>query len=252
MLFSRIDYTERGNAMTSMVGLFYTRTNEKLLLRLTSPSGDFDKVNIDFGRLLETLRQTDGKLPQEDNPNVDLTDITKKPEPAPIRPHSLDAAPKVTKALFKAPVTIEAVVSTRKVVLRVPEGWKAESIKDNAFDLKSPELPGSIHVQLFSTLDSDAPTVALIKLCASDLDTFLKVNTREDTNPEFNKAGCSISTVWRSGKDANGDLSTCAAAGSMGEYYFLGMYRHPGAASVKAEKKILDTLLKAVSIEPLP
>ena len=252
MLFSRIDYTDHGTAMASMIGLFYTRTNEKLLLRLTSPASDFDKVNIEFGRLLETLRQTDGKLPQEDNPNVDLTDITPKLEKAPIRPHSVDPTPKKTIAPIRAPVSVETVVSTRKVVLRVPLGWTAENIKENGFDLKTPELNGSIHFQVFSTLDSDAPNAALIKFCATDLDTFTKVGSREDSNPDLNKAGCTISTVWRVGKDANGDLTTCAAMGSMGEYYFLTMYRLNSVASVKAEKRILDALFKSISVEPLP
>src|ERR1700733_13543235 len=89
MLFSRIDYTERGTPMSSVVGLFYTRTSLKLLLRVTSPTANFDKVFYEFNRILETLRETDGKLPQEDDPSVDLAPVTKKLEKAPEKPHDL-------------------------------------------------------------------------------------------------------------------------------------------------------------------
>lgn len=250
MLFSKIEYTDHGTPMTAVVGLFYTKTVEKLLLRMTCPSDSFDNVNIEFKKLLETLRRTDGKMPEEDNPNITLDESEKKPEPAPIRPHTLENTQKAVKQIAKAPVAILTTVSTRKVVIRVPEGWTPQDAKDNQFTLKSTELSQPIHIQVFSTLDSDTPANALIKLCAQDLNSFSKVASRKDSNPEANKAGCIVSTVWRIGKTQSGDVATCTILGSMGEYYFLGTYRQPDISSVKAQQKLIESLLKMVSIEP--
>jgi len=249
MLFSRIDYTDHGAPTSAVVGLFYTRTSEKLMLRLTSPTADFDKVYFNFNKLLETLRQTDGKLPEEDNPNVDLAPASKKPELAPVKPHAIDTSAKTAKVVLKAPTTIDLVVSTRKVTMRVPLGWSAENIKGNEFDLKNPNLSSQLHVEFFSTLDSDPPMQALTKLSARVLTSFSTVLTREDTNPGANKAGCTVSLVWRVGKDDKGDVVAGESVGSMGDYYFLTTYRQTDKSQSKADRKLIEALLKQASIE---
>ena len=250
MLFSRIDYTERGVQKSAVVGLFYTRTSEKLMLRLTSPTEDFDKVFYTFGKMLETLRQTDGKLPEEDNPNIELAPVSKKPELAPIMAHAIDASSKNNKTVVKAPVTVDIVVSTRKVTFRVPEGWTAENVKGNEFDLKQENLTVPLHLQFFSVLDSAPPMQALTKLSAHELSSFNTVDSREDSNPIANKAGCTVATVWRFGKGSNGEIITSEAMGSMGDYYFLSTYHQTDKVQSKADRKLIDALLKLVSIEP--
>lgn len=252
MLFSRIDYTERGTQKSAVVGLFYTRTSEKLMLRLTSPTEDFDKVFYTFGKLLETLRQTDGKLPEEDNPSIDLAPASGKPEKAPITPHAIDSTSKSRKVTYKAPFTVEVVVSTRKITFRIPEGWTAENVKDNELDLKEPNLTTPLHLQFFSTLDSLPPIQGLTKFSAKQLASFNTVDSREDSNPSPNRAGCTVATVWRLGKNAQGDIITSEAMGSMGDYYFLSSYRQTNKTESKADRKLIDALLKLVSIEPVP
>ncbi len=249
MLFSRIDYTERGTPMSAVLGLYYTRTPFKMLMRLTSPTADFDKVFYDYGKTLETLRQLDGKLPQEDDPNITLAVPGKKPEKAPVKPHVIDAGNTGPKVILKAPVTVDVVVSTRKVTLRAPLGWYSENIKGSALDLHEPSLSVPLHIEFYSVLDSDTPIIALTKLSATQLNSFTKVATREDTNPNFNKAGCTVSAVWRLGQGANGDLATCEAAVSKGDYYCLITYSQPDRLKYKADRKLIEDLLKQVGIE---
>jgi len=252
MLFSRTDYTEHGTAMSSILGLFYTRTSYKLLLRLTAPTADFDKVAYEFNSMLETLRTVDGKLPKEDDPSIDLEPVTKKTPQAPLPPHSLEPVNKHPKSLAKAPVAIETVVSTKKVILRVPEGWSAVGAKENMLELKSDGLNVPLHIQLYSTLDSDLPDVALIKLSANDLPLFSKVSSREDTSQKANSAGTSISTVWRVGQADSGYLVTGEASAAMGQYYLLLTYKQTSGIAYKTERKLIEALLSQVSIEPAP
>jgi len=252
MLFSRIDYTDHGTPTSAVLGLFYTRTNEKLLLRLTSPTTSFDKVYSDFNRVLETLRQTDGKLPEEDDPNVELV-VDKKLEKAPVEPHALSSTTTGKKTKVKAPpVTVDIVVSLKKVMLRMPLGWTAEKIKGNTLDLREATLSAPLHVQLFSILDSDPAMAALTKLSASHLDDFDKVATREDSNPTANQAGCTVASVWRLGSNAKGQIVTCDAMGSNGNYYLLFSYRQTDRTQYKPDRKLIDLLLKQINLESAP
>jgi len=249
MLFSRIDYTDHGTAMSAVAGLYYTRTSQKLFLRLTSPSTDFDKVFFDFSHVLETLKQLDGQLPQEDDPTIDLAPAPKKPELAPVSFHAIETDASKNKKQIKAPIMVGLVVSTKKLDLRVPAGWTATTVRGNRLDLQEPTLSQPIHLESFSLLDSDPAMTALTKLSAAHLDVFDKVSQREDTDQKTNKAGCSVAAVWRVGKNSKGNLATCEAMGSMGGYYFLLTYRQTDLVQYKADRKLIELFLKQVSIE---
>lgn len=249
MLFCRIDYTDHDTPMSAVAGLFYTRTSQKLFLRLTSRSVDFDKVFFEFSRVLETLRQLDGKLPEEDDPTLDLAPAPKKPELADTGPHAIESAKNHKVRDIKAPIAIDIVVSTRKAVVRVPTGWSADSVKGNAAQLSIASLSKPLHLEAFSTLDSDPAEAALIKLAASQLDTFTKVTSREDMGPVNNKAGDSVAAVWRVGVSANGPLHTCEAMCSAGNTYFLITYSQTDPVLYKADRKLIESMLKQASIE---
>ncbi len=252
MLFSRVEYTERGTAMTSVLGLFYTKTSQKMLIRLSSPAGSFDKVFYEFGQVLETLKSVDGKLPEEDDPSKELAPAPKKPERADLAPHPIDSPKNHKNQAKMAPVAIEVVVSTRKLNLRIPEEWKGEGIKDNTLQVTGPLLSKPLHIELFSLLDSDPALTALTKVSSTSLANFVKVDRREDTGPTNNRAGCSVSSTWRTGTDAKGSLMTCEAAGSMGGYYFVLTYSQTDAVAYKADRKLIEQLLKTISLEIVP
>ncbi len=252
MLFSRIDLGQKGGGNSAIVGLFYTRSSFKLLLRLTAPTSEIDKVTYQFNKMLETLRYTDGKLPQEDDPSIDLDPVGKKLVPVAPTPRIIDAPTKGPKVLFKAPVTADLVVSTRKITLRLPQSWVPEQAKDNVVDLKEASLTAPLHLQVFSSLDSDLAPTALLKLAAKDLNEYTTVASREDSSQKINSAGCTVATVWREGKSSSGDLIVGHASGSMGEYYFLLTYRQTDKALAKADRKVIEALLKQISLETNP
>ena len=202
--------------------------------------------------MLETLKYVDGSLPKEDDPSITLEPITKKTEPVAPVPKIIDAPPTGPKIVYKAPGTVDFVVSTRKLKLRLPEGWSAENSNNEVVKLKVASLSTPIEVHGFSILDSDQPTTALIKKAAQDLNDYSSVTSREDFAPVTNKAGCLVSSVWRVGKSAEGDLVTGYATGSSGDFYFVLTYRQKDKTNYKADRKVLDQLLKHISIELVP
>ncbi|MDR3692410.1 MAG: hypothetical protein P4L46_23710 [Fimbriimonas sp.] len=252
MLFCRIDSTTRGTQLTSIVGLFYTRTSLKLLLRMTAPSSQIDSVQYEFNKMLETLRYVDGTLPQEDDPSINLEPVAKKLQPVMATPKVIDAPPTGPKVPIKAPVATDLVVSTHKVVLRLPEGWSVANANGNTIELHSADVGSPVRLQAFSTLDSDPAGAALEKLAAKDLVDFGKVTSREDTASKVNAAGCSVAAVWRTGQANGGDLVTGEAYGSMGDLYFLIHYRQTDVSNYKAERKAIEQMLRQVSIEMAP
>ncbi len=252
MLFSRIDYTEHDTAMSAVAGLYYTRTSQKMFLRLTSPTAEFDKVFYEFSRVLETLRQLDGKLPVEDDPTKDLAPAPKKPSLADLGPHAIETAKAGKVHETKAPIAVDVVVSTKKVTVRVPTGWSTDKVKDNSLELNETTLSSPLHVDVFSILDSDPAPTALVKLSASQLDKFSSVTSREDSGPSTNKAGCTTAAVWRIGQSASGPRMTCEAMCSMGGYYLLLTYSQSNLAQYKADRKLIELMLKQMSVELAP
>jgi hypothetical protein len=144
---------------------------------------------------------------------------------------------------------VPLTVSTKSIILRVPEGWRAEEVDGGKLVLKHENLSAPLKLELHSTLDSEPAQNALFKLSSESLGDFTAVTRREDTSKEANKAGCLITTVWRTGKSANGDLVVHEAAGVQGEFYFLSSYRLTNAAVLPAERKLIESFLSQVSLQ---
>ncbi len=247
MLLTRIEFEAAGRPMNTLTGLFYTRSPEKLLFRLTAPASEFDKAQYEFETAMQTLRTVSGGLPQAEDPDrrPDPQAPAQKPaEPPPPRRRLETNAP--TVKLVKAPVVIPATVSERNVELRVPSGWTAEAGDGGGMTLRHPSLSSQIRLSLHSTLDSEAAMRTLLRASGESLKDFQKVSTRQEDEPKANQAGCTVVAIWRTGVAASGNLTTLDATGAMGEFYFLVSYRPQNVA----DRKLLEALLNAVSIEP--
>lgn len=109
-----------------------------------------------------------------------------------------------------------------------------------------------VQIQGFSVLDSDQPSVALVKRAAVDLNDYSSVTSREDVAAHVNEAGNSVSSVWRIGKASSGDLFTGYATCASGDFYIVLTYKQTNSSSYKADRKTLNELLKQISIEIAP
>ncbi|MGV3618395.1 MAG: hypothetical protein ACO1SV_23970 [Fimbriimonas sp.] len=247
MLFSQVNFTHQGAAKTTLTGLYYTRTAAKLMVRLTAPTAEFEKAQFSLSEAMQSLRTLDGSTPQEDDENIKLTPAAKPPvAPPKVTVIKTDGNTKPTGPAVDVPLT----VSTKPVVMKLPQGWRAEGVEGGKLTLHHEDLSGPITVEVRSTLDSDPPQSALFKLSSETLGQFSAVTKREDTNNEPNKVGCLVTTVWRIGKGGDGDLMVHEAAGAQGDFYFLASYRLTNPALLANERKLLRGLLDQVSLQP--
>lgn len=249
MLLTQVNWTDKGGtARTTLSGLYYTRGALKLLMKLTAPATEFDKARYEFQNALQTLKTTDGKPPQEDDENLKI-EPKAKPEPVAPRPKVISAEVPSTHVV-KPPVTVPMVISTKPVVLRLPQGWKASEVKDGKMTITSDKLSGPVTVEVRSTLDSEPAGSALLHQSGPRLDDFKVGLLREDTSPTANQAGCQIATVWRTGKAAtSGDLTTFDGVGQQGDFYVLLSFRSTEASKFKNDRKAIRALLDQVSLE---
>ncbi|HWD40289.1 MAG TPA: hypothetical protein VG944_15680 [Fimbriimonas sp.] len=245
LLLTRISYTENGVQKTTLTGLLYNDAPDKLLFRLTGPTGDFDKDQYEFTQAMETLRTTNNQLPTEQDP-----DHPKVAQPVadPGAKHVIFSPGAPPKPIL-APISTPLVVSTKNVLLRIPKGWSASHIDGNTLQLSNAGLPYAVDVKVFSVLDSDPPMTALVKASAVSLNDFTTVSSRQDTAAAPNQANCVVSSVWREGSGAKGNIISYEAIGKSGDFYFLATCRPIPGPSASAQRKLLQELIGQTSIE---
>ncbi len=260
MLLTRIDYNERGSAMSGLVGLFYTQTPYKLNFRLSAPAADYDKAEFEFNNVLETLHTLDGSLPKEEDPTRKVEAVKPKKKD-PDHPDALpdDPGPKIRKTVavpnartIKPPVSVPITVSDRKGALYLPARWKASAQDGNALTLTGPEPGLSVAAKLYTTLDSDPPGDAIQKIAAASLPSFDKVAMRQDSVPTENRAGGTVCTIWRDGSDSRGPLHEFIGYVQNGDMYVVLTCSTSGGKDAAAFRKELDDLIAMTTIEPAP
>jgi hypothetical protein len=246
LLLTKINYTENGNNRTTVTGLLYNESASKLLFRLTGPTSDFDKAQYEFDQAMQTLRTTNNELPKAQDPYHPVAKVTK----ADLKglKHPLFVASTV-HSYKVAPVAVPLTVSTKKIEVRVPEGWSASHLEASSFELQSAALPYPIMVRVASSLDSEPAGTALLNASAASLSEFTSVKRREDTTANVNVGGCTVTSIWRTGTGSKGPLVTMEAAGSQGDFYFVATCHPSTDASNLTQRKAIDELLHAISIK---
>jgi hypothetical protein len=245
--------------LVTVIGLVYSRTPRKLLFRLTAPESAFDDADFAWKQVLETLKTSDGNLPQPEDPK-------RKPDPLPPagkpgKNEKPEGPPKKTTIgasaasnrgakVERAPKVFEATAANKKIGFYYPEGWTIEKGEDGQLSLKNTGLSLNLRLWLNSTLDSDPPLRALVKASAETLKSFEKVETREENMPKPNKAGATMVRIVRIGKDTSGPIWTFESAGGSTDFYFLITGSGKGKLEA-AELKALEDLVERASVEPV-
>ena len=250
LLLTRISYTDKGQPTTTLTGLLYTRTHEKMLFRLTGPTPDFDNVQYAFTTAMQTLRTVDGVMPVEEDPDHPLP-AAKKGDPLPAARIPIMQDVKLPKP-FVAPNTLKLVISARPVVFHYPIDWTVQKVAGTVVTFKGVGLSAPVTLTFQSDLDSDTPSNTLMTLTSQDLSLFDSVALRVDSPPLTNKSGCTVSSVWRTGKTAKGPLYTFQATAQQGDFYLVADFRGTGAESSKEDKKTLEKFLGLVSLQAQP
>ncbi len=248
LLLTRISYTEKTGPTTTVTGLLYTRTHEKLLFRLIGPTNDFDNVQYAFTTAMQTLRTVDGVMPVEEDPNHPLPPA-KKTDPLPSArvPIVPDAKP---PKLVLAKNVQNLVISTKNFVFHYPEDWTLVSAHGTTITLKSEDATAPVTFTFSSSLDSDSPANVLLNLTIQELSLFDSVAERVDSPSLTSKAGCTIASIWRLGKDSKGPLYSLDASGQQGDYYFIASFKGTSKDAAADDQKAVLDLLKTVSLLP--
>lgn len=246
LLLTRIAFVQDGAAKSAITGLLYNAAPYKLLFRLTGPTASFDSAQYEFTKAMETLRTTNDTLPTAQEPGKVIP--PPPPPPGPDAKHPLFAKQKIDPKA--APLSLAVAVGDRKMLLRVPEGWRLEKFGNDVATLRHPDVKGPVTVKLYATATAPRPTEALAAMSNATLDEFKAVAAREDTSGAPNKAGNPVVAVWRRGEGASGPHASLEAVAVTGDYYLLVSCRpQPGAAS---ERKVVQAMLDAVGLEPAP
>lgn len=250
LLLTRVKYSDKGRAMQVLSGLVYSATPRKLLFRLIAPDGSFDVAEQAWRSALTTLRTLDGKMPNQEDPLRKVSAEEAKAAtgtPGRITVIAPDTPKRVS--LRKGTVAIDASAAGHKVQLRVPAGWTGERQPDGTVILRHPELSKPLTVSVLSSLDSDEPGRALNHATIVSLNAFVEVQKREDSKPLTNSAGALVAEVWRWGTDSNASISSCDAVGMSGDYYWLFSYRGNMPVPATKDAKLLEALMKIMSVE---
>lgn len=247
LLLTRIAYDQDGTATTTVTGLLYNASAYKLDFRLTGPTAGFDAAQYQFTQAMETLRTTTDTLPTAQEPGKQ---IAAPVLPGPDVKHPIftgsKAAPKV------APLALPVTVGGRKMVLHVPEGWTLDKVDADSAILRNPAVKDGVTVKLYAAATAPRPGEALSAAANKTLDEYKTVDLREDSGGKPNAAGNPMMAVWRRGTAAKGPYATMDAVVSAGDYYMLFALHPTPGEDLSHERKVVQTMLDAVGLEPAP
>lgn len=249
LLLTQVEFSKNGSQYQSLIGLLYAKGPQKLLFRLTANSSDYENVQYEFQTVLESLRTTDGALPKVEDGKVP-TGPTTKPTLVP-RKSALKDADGVHKPQL-GPVHVDLTVSTKPIRVYLPLAWNCEVSDNRVLNLTKKGLVGTLQVKIFTTLDSDTPNAALTKQAGENLLKFDVVNIREDIAPYQNRAGTSVSKIWRSGKGPSGSFWTLDGIFENGEWYGLFAYSNKLSKTDGETRVILNDLISQFGVLPRP
>ena len=247
LLLTKFGYTETGTAKTGLTGLLYNAAPYKLLFRLVGPAESFDAAQYQFTQAMLTLRTTDGDLPTAQEPGKPIA----PPEiPTPDAKHPIFASPKA--APLVAPLALPVALGERRMLLRVPEGWTLSKVEGDTAVLRHPQVKEPVRVKLYAVSTAPRATDSLTAASNQTLETFKTVEMREDSPGTPNKAGNPLLAIWRKGTTAAGPAAAMDAVVVSGDAYALFAFAPTPGEGMKAERKIVQSMLDTVGIEPAP
>ena len=230
-----------------LIGILFSNTANKFHFRLQSPRPAFSDSEAAWRGVLATMRPVDGVLP---TPEDGITNAPIKPADRPVVTQAVSLAPTGPKTNALGPVKVPFSAANRPGVLRLPKGWDVAGT--GPFTVKHQKMGFEFKLEVFSSLDSPIPGVALMKMVDSDLDKLTQVEMRENIGPKANAIGIQTIAIFRTGAvSGNAIMQFYGAADGAANYYILsGTYGDK--SKFKAVKKELLTFINATGFEPEP
>ncbi len=248
MLLTRINYSEAGNAKSTLTGLLYSKTPLKLLFRLTGQAADFDKAQFAFTTAMESLRTLDGNLPSEQVAGVDPTPAKKETEDPTKQRRILSeggyAPKKITPEQAANRIDLDLGSSIK---IGVPSGWSITE-RDSQYKLTNPEVSQPVELQLYVIETSESVQTTLEKQSSKELALF-DLADRNDQDWHVNLVGAKCTLIWRNGKSKGKPYSTLNGAVLGPKHYLVLHSVLSTGANADKESVLLKKLVEEMSIE---
>lgn len=255
MLLTRYTFPNSRGVQVATSALLYSDWPRKFFWRLSAGAFEYEKAEFVWRQVLQSLRTVDGTEFKVLDPNA---------------PRQKDRKVVPVQAVTSKTVVIddgtgggrrgaaetgepllEAKAAGRDVVVRAPKGW-AVLAGEGGFTLRHPDLEGPVRLRVESSLDADPAGRALFLASSRSLASYASVAERREQLPRANSAGARAAWVFRTGKSAQGFLSTWEATVEKGDFYLVLGYETTSTREVERARKLLDDFLRLASVDPKP
>lgn len=242
LLLTRVNYSEGAQPEGLLIGLLFTKEDEKFLFRLTGPQDVFAQLESIWRESLLSLSTANGKTPQgSQNPagggggsKPDKVIVMRQDGGKPAKP-------------VLAPNVFPVNALSQIVNVRLMEEWTCKSA-ETGFVLTHPRLAGPVALTLLQSPEANLKSVLLAESSKS-LGLFTKVERRSESKALYNRAGFLVSSIVRAGKTANGELVSHQAAGSSAGLTWVISYQSTNLAAYTKELPMLDQLMATLSVD---
>jgi hypothetical protein len=255
MLLTRYTFPNSRGVQVVTSALLYSDWPRKFFWRLSAGTFEYEKAEFAWRQVLQTLRTVDGSEFKVLDPNAPR-EKNRKVVPVEAVTTKTVMIDDGTGSRRKGGVETgeqltEARAAGRDVVVRGPKGW-AVLTGEGGFTLRHPELEGPLRMKVESSLDADPAGRALFLASSRSLGLYASVAERKEQLPKPNPAGAKTAWVFRTGKSAQGFLSTWEATVEKGDFYLVLSYETTSTREVERARKLLDQFLRLASVDPKP
>ncbi len=248
LLLTRVEYSDGDKEVSTLVGLLYTATKEKLNFRVTCTAGTVQETENAWRQALVTLRTVDGEMPIPEDPTKPLPNPDKNSSGQTITrltPEDLNGGPVRTK-------NVQRIAKLgRQIDVYLPDGWTLVS-KDDKVLLSTEKLQSTVELSVTS---GGRPQVASVLGDAngSSFDRFKLVSMREDPTPGVRKSGQYVASTLRIGPGAKeGTAIAWHIVGTGGSVVWRIDYAATSEAAYKSDKKLIERLSDYTAVEIAP
>lgn len=244
LLLTKIDFKDAGADNSTVVGLLYTATEEKLNFRVNAPTIVIDEVEEAWRTALMSLRTLSGEMPRRDDPTRPLISNTKNE-----RGQRIDRLRAETFAdRAKAPNAATIFALGRNVAVTLPKGWTVEQNGDEAI-LRSPLVTKEIALIVLPGGMAQAEA-SLNEANVQTIDLYGKVTLRNESVWVFNKVGAQTITSLRLGTDTQGKpLNIVTVVGTKESLIWQFQYVLPSDETYSREKSAIDELVLYLALK---
>jgi hypothetical protein len=249
LLMTQLSYKEGEKAISSLVGLIYSRNAVKLSFRLTVPSEGYAEAEAKWRNTLNGLRTLSGSLPSVEDPTKAPTATsstqTQPPRTTVLRPPATRVAARPGRGQ-----KVETLnVLGQQLGLRIPRDWSVERAENGAFFLKHPRLTNPLRLDFGAGAEGDMRR-AVVNAAGTFNTKLSLVDLRTEGAEKMNRSGASLYRIERRGRTTEGPLLIHAVGGHAGLLYWTTLLTGSDAKVFERETGLLKDLHHVLLLSP--